>query len=153
MEKIAEINNRNITFEEYDTSKNWIAEFPTENWCLVIVAEEENRNYFDEIIRKSIDRNVAYIHSVGKQHILIHDMADEELVFRDIDIENHYLPKHLIMTTGQEDFENGIWFGIYATDSNETEIEQVVILDVSRNVREKTIELIKKFELGYVPNY
>jgi hypothetical protein len=151
MEKLAEILNRQITFEVYDTSKNWIADFPTENWALVIIAEEENRRYFDEIIRKAIDRNVGYIHSVGKQHDLIHDMADEEIVFREVDIEKLYLPKHVIMTTGEEDFENGIWFGIYLTLNEETEIKQVVILDVSRNSREKTIELVKKFELGYLP--
>jgi hypothetical protein len=149
MEKIAEINNRNICFEEYGTSKNWIAKFPTENWCLVIVAEEENRNYFDEIIRKAIDRNVGYIHSVGKQHELIHDLADEEIVIREV--ENLYLPKHMIMTTGDEDFEDGIWFGIYLTHNEVADIEQVIVLDVSRKAREKTIELIKKFELGYLP--
>jgi hypothetical protein len=151
MEKIAEINNRNISFEEYNTSKNWIAEFPTENWCLIIVAEEENRNYFDEIIRKAIDRNVAYIFSVGKQHDLIHDMVDEEIVFRDVDIEDYYLPKHMIMTAGEEDFEDGIWQGIYTTHQNETDIEEVIILDVTKRALEKTKELVRKFELGHLP--
>ena len=83
MEKLAKIINRQITFEVYDTSKNWIADFPTENWALVIVAEDENKNYFDEIIRKAIDRNVGYIHCVGKQHDLIHNMADEEIQMLD----------------------------------------------------------------------
>ena len=151
MEKLAEIINRQITFEVYDTSKNWIADFPTENWALVIIAEEENRNYFDEIIRKAIERNVSYIHSVGKQHDLIHDMADEEIVFREVDIEKLYLPKHLIMTTGVEDFENGIWYGVYVTHNEETEINQVVILDVTKKSFEKTLELIRKFEMGYLP--
>ncbi|MCF6129090.1 hypothetical protein L1S35_05345 [Flavobacterium sp. AS60] len=149
MEILGRILDREIKFEVYDTSKNWIADFPKGNWCLVIIAEEENRNYFDEIIRKAIDRNVGYIHSVGKQHDLIHDLADEEIVIREV--ENLYLPKHVIMTTGDEDFENGIWFGTYVTHNEETEITQVVILDVSRNAREKTIELIKKFESGYLP--
>ena len=149
MKKITEINNRTIYFEEYDTSKNWIAEFPTKNWCLIIVAEEENRNYFDEIIRKAIDRNVGYIHGVGKQYDLIHDLADEEIVIREV--ENLYLPKHVIMTTGNEDFENGIWFGTYLTHNEEADIKQVIVLDVNRKARAKTIDLIKQFELGYVP--
>ena len=149
MPNLAKVNNRQINFEVYDTSKNWIANFPNEKWCLIIVAEEENRNYFDEIIRKAIDRNVAYICCVGEPHDLIHDLADEELVFRDV--ENLYLPQHLIMTTGHEDFEKGIWFGIYTTESNETEIEQIIILDLTKRAFEKTAKLVREFEAGYVP--
>lgn len=149
MEKIGEIHNRQINFEEFDTSKNWIAEFPNENWCLVIIAEEENRKYFDEIIRKAIDRNVGYIFSVGKQYDYIHDMADDELLIREI--ENHYLPKHIVMTAGIEDFENGIWCGINITYQDETEMDQVIILDVTKNALVKTMKLVKKFEAGYVP--
>lgn len=149
MEKLAEILDRKISFEEFDTSKNWIADFPSKNWCLVIIAEEANRIYFDEIIRKAIDRNVGYIFSVGKQHNLIHDMADEEIVIRDV--ENLYLPKHLIMTAGEEDFENGIWSGIYTTHQEETEIDQVIILDVTKKAFEKTTNLLNKIESGYIP--
>ena len=149
MKKLAEIHKRQIKFEEFNTSKNWIAEFPTENWCLIIIAEEENRNYFDEIIRKAIDRNVGYIFSVGKQHHLIHDMADDELLIRDI--ENLQLPNHIVMTAGEEDFENGIWCGINITYQDETEMNQVIILDVTKKAFEKTAKLVRDFELGYVP--
>ena len=149
MKNITEIKGRQIKFEEFNTSKNWIAEFPTENWCLIIIADEENRNYFDEIIRKAIDRNVGYIYSVGKQHDAIHDMADDELLIRDI--ENLHLPKHIVMTAGNEDFENGIWCGIYITYQDETEINQVIILDVTKKAFEKTAKLVRRFELGYVP--
>lgn len=149
MEILGKILNRQIKFEVYDTSKNWIADFPTENWCLIIIAVEENKKYLDEIIRKAIDKNVAYIHGIGEIHDLIHDLADEEIVIREV--ENLYLPKHLIMTTGDEDFENGIWFGAYSTHNEETEINQVVILDVTKKAFEKTAELIKKFEQGYLP--
>jgi len=151
MKTIGKIIDREIKFEDYDTSKNWIADFPQENWGLIIIAEEENRNYFGEIIRKAIDRNVGYIHSVGKQHDLIHNMADDEIVFRDVDIENYHLPKHLIITTSDEDFENGIWSGTYLIHNEETEIKQIIILDVTKKALEKTAELIKLFELGYLP--
>lgn len=151
MRKLAEILDRKILFEEFDTSKNWISDFPKENWCLIIIAEEENKNYFQEIIQKSIERNVGYIFSVGKQHELIHDKADDEIIFREVDIDNHYLPKHSIMTAGNADFEYGLWEGIYITYNNEIEIDQVVILDVTRKAYSKTYELISKFELGYLP--
>ena len=146
-----DITDRKIGFVEYDTSENWIANFPNENWCLIIIADEKKQNYFDEIIRKSIDRNVGYICGVGKQHDLIYEMADEEIVFREVDIDDYYLPKHCIMTVGDEDFENGIWFGLNLTFNPETEINEIVILDLTNKAFAKTTELIKKFENGFLP--
>ena len=145
------ITDRKISFVEYDTSKNWIEKIPSDNWCLIIIADEKKQNYFDEIIRKSIDRNVGYICGVGKQHDLIHEMADEEIVFREVDIDDYYLPKHCIMTVGDEDFENGIWFGLNLTFNPETEINEIVILDLTKKAFSKTTELIKKMENGYLP--
>ena len=149
MLKLTEINNREIQFVEFNTSEDWVENFPNENWCLVIIAEEKNTNYFDEIIRKSIDRNVGYIFSVGNQHDFIHDLADEILLIRDF--ENLYLPNHIVMTAGDKDFENGIWSGISITHQDETEINQIIILDVARKYLNRTTELIKKFENGYIP--
>jgi len=146
-----DITNRKINFVEFDTAKNWIADFPTKNWCLIIIATEKKQNYFDEIIRKSIDKNVGYICGVGKQHDLIHEMADEEIVFREVDIDDYYLPKHCIMTVGNDDFENGIWFGLNMTFNPETEIDEIVILDLTKKAFAKTTELVRKIENGYLP--
>jgi hypothetical protein len=152
MKKIETIlTNRKISFVEYDIAKNWIVNFPIKNWCLIIIADEKKPTYFDEIIRKSIDRNVGYICGVGEQHDLLHEMADEEIVFRGVDIDDYYLPEHCIMTVGEEDFENGIWFGLTLTFNSETEINDIVILDLTKKAFTKTIELIKKMERGYLP--
>ena len=145
------ITDRKIRFVEYDTAKNWIKNFPTDNWCLIIIADEKQTRYFDEIIRKSINRNVGYICAIGKQQELIHDLADEEIVFRDVNIENRYLPNHTIMTVGDEDFEEGIWFGLNCTFNDESEIKEIVILDLTKDAYKPTVELIEKFEKGYLP--
>jgi hypothetical protein len=52
MEIIGNVNDQIISFLEYDTAENWSSEFPTANWCLVILADEKNQNYFNEIINK-----------------------------------------------------------------------------------------------------
>ena len=140
------ITSQKISYIEHDTSKNWIKDFPTENWCLIIISNEKKPRYFDEIIRKSIDRNVGYIVVIGEQHDLIHDMADEEIVFRDIDIENHYLPKHAIMTVGEEDLEVGLWFGLNYTLNEEVKINEIIILDLIKSTYTQIIELIDKFK-------
>ena len=151
MTLIGNLNNRVINYVEYDTSNNWIEIFPNENWNIVIIANDKNERYFNEIISKSIDKNVVYICSVGKQHDFIHDMADDEIVYRDVDIENLYLPKHHIITVSDEDVEEGIWFGIYSAYTDEVEIKQILILDFTKNTKEKIIKLISKFQAGYLP--
>ncbi len=145
------ITSRRIGYVEYNTSKNWTTDFPSENWCLIIIADEKQPRYFDEIIRKSIDRDVGYICAIGKQQELIHALADEEIVFRNVDVENHYLPKHKIMTVGDEDFEEGIWFGLNCTFNDGSEIKEIVILDLTKTAYKSAIELIRKFEKGYLP--
>ncbi len=86
-----EINNRNIKLVEFDISTNWAINLPTNNWLAIILTKSKNKNYFDEIIRKSIDRNVGYICSIGEQQELVHDMADEEIVFRDVTGDKNYI--------------------------------------------------------------
>ncbi|MFL1896431.1 hypothetical protein ACJRPK_12070 [Aquimarina sp. 2-A2] len=152
MKKIeTNITDKIIKSVEFDTAKNWVSDFPTDNWCLILIADEKQTNYFDEIIQKSIDRNVGYIWGVGKQADLIHSMADEEIGFRDVDIDDHYLPEHVIMTVGNEDFDNGIWYGLNLTFNSETDINEILIVDVTNKAFEKTTQLIKKFENGFLP--
>lgn len=138
------INNKHIRFIVFDTATKWFESFPDSNWALVVITEEKNRQHFDEIIRKAIDRNVGYIHAIGKQQAFFHDLADEVIVYRQV--ENEYLPEHLIMTTGEENFEDGMMFGIYLTSNLETEIKTVTILDMTRNARPIVLELLTRYE-------
>lgn len=145
------ILEKEIFYSQFSTERNWIKDFPKEKWAIIIVADEKNSNYFSEIINKCINRNVAFITSVGKQYDSIHDLADEEIVFREVDIEKLYLPKHSIITIGEKDFENGIWEGIYMSLNEEVEIKKIVILDIERKFFEEIKKLIEKFKNGYLP--
>lgn len=143
------INHKHILFIEFDLSQKWFELFPNSNWALVVITEEKERTHFDEIVRKAIDKNVGYIHSVGKQHNFIHELADEEIVFREV--ENEYLPAHLIITAGEENFEQGIWNGIYLSHHLETEIQTIFIFDTTRHYHDKVLDLLRRFESGYLP--
>ena len=149
MEKLTHIGNVTINFEEYNTSKNWIKDFPTDKWCLLVIADEKKITWFSEIINKSIDRNVGCIFSVGRQHNFIHDIADEELTIREV--EDLYLPDHLVITVGDENVENGICDAIYVFARDENEINQIVILDTTQAYKSYIVELLKKFIEGYIP--
>ncbi len=147
MKNLTKINGVKINFVEFDTTKNWIAEFPKKDWSVVIVADLLNRNYFDEIIRKVIDRNVLWISSVGKQQDLIHDMSDEEILIRDI--ENGYLPNHDIMTIGVSDLSEGLFAGIILPIQSEKNIQEIVIIDVEKSNNNKIILAIEKLQKEY----
>lgn len=143
---------KNINYVEYDTAKNWISGFPTENWCLVIITNNDERRYYDEIIRKSLNLDVGYICAIGKHHDLVHDLADEEIKFREVDFEEHYLPTHTIMTVGDENLEKGLWFSVYCTLNDGPEIKNIVIIDLTKSAYKEIKELIERFDLGYTPS-
>jgi hypothetical protein len=147
MKNLTMIFGTTIKFIEFDTSKNWIAEFPDKDWAVVIVADKLNTNYFDEIIRKVIDRNVLWISSVGKQQNLIHEMSDGEILIRDI--ENGYLPNHDIMTIGVTDLLDGLFNGIFLPIRSEENIKEIVVIDVEKLNYNKIILSIEKLQKEY----
>jgi len=151
MNYLNSILEKEIYYTEFSTEGDWIKEFPIDNWAIIIIADEKNLNYFSEIINNCINRNVAFITSVGKQFDFIHDLADEEIIFREVDVENLYLPKHSIVTIGNSDFENGIWEGIYISFNGDVEIKKVVILDVENKYFDEIKNLIEKFNEDYIP--
>ena len=134
------INSRNVVLVEYNTDQNWFSQLPNQNWLCVLVSDDRDRNYLDEVISKIINKNVCYLCTVGKQCELVHDLADEEIAFREFDFDKPYLPEYDIMTTWHQDFEEGIWFSIIAAHHDEIEIETVVILDMTNGQRMAAIQ-------------
>ena len=97
-----------MRFIEFDPSTNWAGNLAADNWLAIVLTKQKNKSYFEEIIRKTIDNNVRFICSVGEQHDLVHNMADEEIMFRDVKIEPLHLPDQMIAITGHEHLEEGI---------------------------------------------
>ena len=125
------INDKEIIQVKYSTNVNWQRELPRKNWLCLLVDNNRERRYLDEVISKIINNDVCFICTVGQSCELTHDLVDEEITFREVDIENHYLPNHSIMTTWHEDFDEGIWFAINAAHHSEIAIKKVVILDLT----------------------
>ncbi|GAB2775119.1 hypothetical protein GCM10027275_17730 [Rhabdobacter roseus] len=125
------INDRKITIIEYSTEKNWFDQIPLKNWLCVLIVNDKPRRYIDEVIRKVISKDVVYICTIGKQSKQIHDLIDEEISFIAVDINSPYLPQHTIITTWHLDFEEGIWFSLFAAYSEEVIIKEIVILDMT----------------------
>lgn len=134
------VNNREIVFVTYSTERNWAKELPKSNWLCILVDNDRPRHYIDEVISKIIGNDVCWVLTVGHSCELTHDLMDEEIAFRQVDIENLYLPKHDIMTTWHTDFDEGIWFGIHSACVEDVQIDKVVILDMTDGKGTKRIE-------------
>lgn len=134
------LNDRKILTVEYSTEKNWFSQLPDKDWLCVLVVNEKPRRYIDEVISKILAKDVCYVCTIGKQCELVHDLIDDEIAFREVEIENRYLPNHEIMTTWHNDFEEGIWFAIFAAYDNKITINKVIILDMTDGVLMPRIE-------------
>lgn len=135
------LHGRRVILIEYDTATNWSNGLPNANWLCVLASDDRERRYLDEIISKIIAKDVGWVVTIGNQCELVHDLIDEEIAFRQADIEPLYLPKHDdIMTTFHHDFADGIWFSIVAAHDDDFEIETVVILDLTRGARRSDID-------------
>lgn len=140
------LNNRELIFITYSTEKNWEKDLPQNNWLCIVVDNDRPRQYIDEVISKIIENDVCWVLTVGQNCELIHDLVDEEIVFRQVDIDDLYLPKHDIMTTWHTDFDEGIWFGIFAANDEDVQIYKVVILDMTAGEeRQRITKLIDGF--------
>jgi hypothetical protein len=143
------LNDREIIFVIYSTERNWAKELPKENWLCILVDNDRPRHYIDEVIAKIINNDVCWVLTVGQSCELTHDLIDEEIVFRQVEVEKLYLPQHDIMTSWHPDFEEGIWFGIHSAYDEDARIDKVVILDMTDG-RER--ERIEKLLASYTVN-
>lgn len=145
---LATINNRKVFHQSYSTELPWSKNFPTENWlAFVIVANKKNTELF-EISNKVISNNACYVCCTGNQGELMHDIVDEDIAYREVDIdyEYDYLPPFDIITTWHNTIEEGLWFAIYAAWNGPIEIDKIVCLDASESGNEPDIrELLLKF--------
>ncbi|MES2617400.1 MAG: hypothetical protein V4613_05950 [Bacteroidota bacterium] len=134
------INDREIITVKYTTEENWIKNVPQSNWLCILVHNNRQRTYLDEVISKIIDNDVCYVCTVGQSCEKTHDLIDEEIVFREVDIEKSHLPNHHIMTTWHNDFDEGIWFALFAAHHDEVSIDKVVVLDMTDGIELNRIE-------------
>ena len=134
------------------TNNDWTTLIPDDNWCLILISNLENEQLLDKIISSSISNNVGYICGIGTKHNYIHNQADVDYISRDTGESKLPKPKYHIMTVGDEDFEEGIWFGLMNTLNDDVEIDKIFIIDTDCTWRQKLINLIKKFESGYLPH-
>ncbi|RWY47215.1 DUF7684 family protein [Mucilaginibacter gilvus] len=147
------VNNRKVLYQRYSTELPWSKYFPTQNWLAFVVVKNQAKTKLIEISNKLINNNACFICSSGVQGELLHDIIDEEIMFRQVDIDDLYLPPFDIVTTWHNDIAEGLWYATKAACNDPTKIDKVVCLDASESgIEPEILELLLKFNAGYIPD-
>lgn len=126
------VNNREIVVVRYSTDQNWYKDIPDENWLCVLVDNDSPVTCIKEAISRILDKNVCYVCTTGENCEKNHDLLDDEISCREIDLEGRHLPEHFILTARHKDFDQGVLFAIFEAGNDDvSSIDKVVILDMS----------------------
>jgi hypothetical protein len=146
------LNDREILYQRHDLEIDWVKNLPESNWLFLAIIEIDNSWIIDEIARRIIDKNVCYACCVGTYAEKMHDLIDENLVIREVEIENLHLPKHAVMTTWHKNIEDGLWFASFCAFHETESIDKILCMDItSSSCKEVISELNDRFNKGYIP--
>jgi hypothetical protein len=132
------INNRTVRIVNYSLAEDWTKDLPKSEWVCLVFDDDSPKRYIDEMSNKVLDSNVSYICCTGENAELVHDMFDEEIVFRDV--EDLPLPNHQLMTTFDKDLNEHLWFSIFVAASDEVDIDKVIVLDMTKGLKQERLE-------------
>lgn len=134
------INNRDIIIAKYSTEENWMKTMPRSNWLCILIDNNRELNYLNEVVAKIIENDVCYICTMGQSCQKTYELIEEEIIFRGVDIEKLYLPEYEILISCQEDFEEGIRFALYEAQHEKVLIHQVFVLDMTNGLEYSRLE-------------
>lgn len=156
MEDWGEYNNRQIFYLSTRQCVNWVDELPDANWLALPIGNEKDIKLYSELAEKCLSKNVSYVCTVGAACELIHDIFDEEIVHQKIkngnSVESEDDFENSPMTSWHNNFEEGIWFAIFAAYDDSKQIDKVVCIDLTGTIaRQRLFELVGKIKIGYIP--
>ncbi len=161
MTKIGEHNDRQILYLNVRTDLQWFEKLPLSNWLAFTIADETDKDLLYDMTAKCLDRNVLYTCSVGELASEAEDYFDEEIVWKQVQIEEltgkpqDYETSP--MTTFHRNFDEGFWFAIQVACATSYDkdipINIVVCIDLTGQGMENYItELLGKIKIGWLPS-
>lgn len=134
MIEIGYINERAVLYQKHDLGLNWYQYLPKSNWLLLCITETEDTQILDEIARKAIDNNVCYACCCGQFGEKLHDIIDENIVIREVEVSpGNHLPVFDIMTVWDEQIEDGLIYAVFVATHESVQIDKIFCLDLGMN--------------------
>ena len=159
--KIGEYNDRRIFYSNVRVDLQWFDKLPSTNWLAFTIADTADKDLLSDTTIKCLDKNVLYTCSVGQLRSETEDYFDQEIVWRQVQIEEKTGKSQDYetspMTTSHKNFDEGFWFAIqsaYATAYDKyIPIDKVVCIDMTQQgVKKYLLLLIDKIRNGWVPS-
>lgn len=161
MTKIGEYNDRQIFYTNVRTDFNWFDKLPPSNWLAFTIADTADKELLNDTTIKCLNKSVLYTCSAGQLGSDTEDYFDQEIVWRQVQIEERTgKPQDYEtspMTTYHKNFDEGFWFAIqsaYATAYDKyIPIDKVVCIDMTQQgVKKYLVSLINKMKTGWLPS-
>ena len=161
MTKIGELNGRQIFYINVRVDLHWFNELPLSNWLAFTIADTADKELLNDTTKKCLDANVLYTCSAGQLGSDTEDYFDEEIVWRQVQIEERTgKPQDYEispMTTFHKNFDEGFWFATTVANAVAYDkyipINKVVCIAMTKKgVKKHLIVLLDKIKNGWLPS-
>ena len=161
MEILGQVNSREIQYINIRFHPNWSEQLFFKSWVAFTVADIQDRELLNEVTMKCLDKGVLYTCSAGQLASETEDYFDQEIVWREVQVEESTGIQadydKTPMTTFHSNFSEGFWFSTHLANptinDENLKVDSVVCIDfTSAGVKQYLIELIKKINSGWLPS-
>jgi hypothetical protein len=129
---------------------------PSTNWLALPILDKHDRVIAERIARACLDKDVAYVCTLGSACEMLHDCFDETIV-TDKFLAGQPMSspddfEHSPMTTWHNAFDEGVWFALTAAYDDYNEIRDVVCINMTESAMEDHLKwLVEAINDGWLP--
>jgi hypothetical protein len=157
MQQFGIINGRRILYTNVRRDAEWFKKLPMGNWAAFTISDDEDRDFVELVVEKSLENQVAYICSTGQLSDAIELSFDLKIVEKAIEQENiTQIPfdyDQSPITTAHKNFSEGFWFAAIAAQNEENWINALICLDFTKKgVKKIILSLMEKINNDWLPS-
>jgi hypothetical protein len=148
MQLLGSKNDRDIYYLNLQGgSPDWGKTLPAKPWVAAVYSDRGSIDFIDEVLKISLKARAQYICGMGEQNSIIDDIGDEIQVMENLDNEDY----DGVITTFHSSLAEGIWFAIWAANSD-VKMNSVVFINLEgENEGKKIKSIISKVLKGWIP--
>jgi hypothetical protein len=151
------VNDRRILYMDIADDLKEFAGMTLTNWMVFVITDESKLHIMEPFAELCIDKGVQYMCATGKAGSAIDHIFDIAMVMRQIEgrpLQLWYTKEEdCLMTTWDEDFEEGFWFATSAAFYDDLIMETVVVVNfTTESYYDKIVRLSEQINSGWLPS-
>lgn len=157
MQQLGLINDRRVFYTSVRRDIDWFKKLPMGNWAAFTISDDEDSDFVELVVEKSLENQVAYICSAGQLSDTVELAFDLKIVENAIEQEDitHELYDYdqSPITTAHKNFSEGFWFAAIVAQNEENWINALICIDFTKNgVKNNILSLIEKTNNNWIPS-